>query len=86
MAAGPPWPLLNRGHSTKTSFTRTTQYARMSTDHRRYSIENRKQVIAEYALLHDLEIVRIYADEGRSSVHIKRREALKRRLIFQFHE
>jgi len=52
----------------------------MSTDHQRYSIENQKQAIAEYALLHDLEIVRTYADEGRSGLHIKRRDALKRLL------
>ena len=52
----------------------------MSTDHQRYSIENQKQVNAEYALLHDLEIVRTCADESRSGVHIKLREALKRLL------
>ncbi len=52
----------------------------MSTDHQRYSIENQKQAIAEYALLHDLQVVRTYADEGRSGVHIKRRDGLKKLL------
>jgi DNA invertase Pin-like site-specific DNA recombinase len=52
----------------------------MSTDHQRYSIENQKQVIAEYAFLHDFEVVQTYADEGKSGVHIKHRDALKRLL------
>lgn len=49
----------------------------MSTDHQRYSIENQKAVIAEYALFHGFKVVRTYADEGRSGVTIKHRDALQ---------
>jgi hypothetical protein len=40
------------------------QYVRMSTDYQRYSIENQAAVIATYAQLHHLLIVRTYRDEG----------------------
>lgn len=73
-------PFLWRRKPAASAFRRAAQYVRMSTDHQRYSIENQKQAIAEYAILHNLEIVRTYADEGRSGVHIKRREALKQLL------
>jgi DNA invertase Pin-like site-specific DNA recombinase len=38
----------------------------MSTDQQKYSIANQKQAIAEYAQVHDIDIIRTYADEGRS--------------------
>ena len=56
---------------------RAAQYVRMSTDYQRYSIENQKQAIAEYALSHDIEIVRTYADGGRSGLLLKGRYALQ---------
>lgn len=56
---------------------RAAQYVRMSTDHQRYSIENQKRAIAEYAARHEIEIVRTYADEGRSGLTLKGRDALK---------
>jgi DNA invertase Pin-like site-specific DNA recombinase len=56
---------------------RAAQYIRMSTDHQRYSIENQKVVIAEYAFIHGSKIVRACADEGRSGVTIKHRDALQ---------
>jgi DNA invertase Pin-like site-specific DNA recombinase len=57
---------------------RAAQYVRMSTDHQEYSIQGQKEAIAEYALNHDLQIVRTYADEHKSGLTIKRRPALKR--------
>ena len=45
---------------------RAAQYVRMSTDRQRYSIENQAAVIAAYAQLHDLSIVRTYRDEGEA--------------------
>jgi DNA invertase Pin-like site-specific DNA recombinase len=57
---------------------RAAQYVRMSTDHQRYSIQGQKKVIAEYAVLNNIEIVRTYADEHKSGLTIKRRPALKR--------
>lgn len=50
----------------------------MSTDHQRYSTENQSAAIREYAIRHGMEVVRTYADEGRSGLDIDGREALKR--------
>jgi DNA invertase Pin-like site-specific DNA recombinase len=49
----------------------------MSTDHQKYSTENQAEAIAEYAVRHGMEIVRTYADEGRSGLNIDGRDALK---------
>jgi DNA invertase Pin-like site-specific DNA recombinase len=56
--------------------TRAAQYVRMSTDYQRYSIENQAAVIAAYAQLHKLSIVRTYRDEGESGLTIKNRMGL----------
>lgn len=48
----------------------------MSTDHQRFSIENQAVVIAAYAQLHNLSIVRTYRDEGESGLTIKNRTGL----------
>ena len=55
---------------------RAAQYVRMSTDHQRYSIDNQVSAIASYAAQNNIEIVRTYADEGRSGVQLKGRLAL----------
>src|SRR6266404_5700909 len=55
---------------------RAAQYVRMSTDYQRYSIENQAAVIAAYAQLHDLSIVRTYRDEGESGLKLKNRGGL----------
>ena len=55
---------------------RAAQYVRMSTDYQQYSIENQAVVIATYAELQKLTIVRTYRDEGESgkiSVHASER-------------
>lgn len=65
-------------HSKKPVLRRAAQYVRMSTDHQRYSIANQQIVISEYAICHEMEVVRTYADEGRSGVTMKGRDALKR--------
>jgi len=49
----------------------------MSTDHQRYSTENQRETIGQYAVQHDMAIVRTYADEGKSGLHLEGREALK---------
>lgn len=56
---------------------KAAEYVRMSRDLQKYSIENQKQAIAEYAIRHDFTIVRTYADEGKSGVLIKGRDALQ---------
>lgn len=55
---------------------RAAQYVRMSTDHQRYSTENQAEAIQQYADAHGLEIVRTYADEGKSGLNIGGRSGL----------
>lgn len=54
------------------------EYVRMSTEHQQYSTENQSDVIQEYARKHNMEIVRTYADEGKSGLKLQGRDALKR--------
>jgi DNA invertase Pin-like site-specific DNA recombinase len=56
---------------------RAAQYVRMSSDHQRYSTENQRDAIAAYAVLHGMEIVETYADEGKSGLNIGGRDALR---------
>ena len=67
-----------RGEATKAAPTRAAQYVRMSTDHQRYSTENQAEIIAAYAARRNFEIVRTYADEGRSGLNIAGRDSLRR--------
>ncbi len=57
---------------------RAVEYVRMSTEHQQYSTENQRDKIREYAARRGLEIVRTYADEGKSGLRIAGREALQR--------
>ena len=57
---------------------RAVQYVRMSTEHQQYSTENQADAIRQYADRHGFEIVRTYADEGRSGLRLEGRDALKR--------
>jgi DNA invertase Pin-like site-specific DNA recombinase len=57
---------------------RAAEYVRMSTEHQRYSTENQSDVIRQYAARRDIEIVRTYADEGKSGLQLKGRGALMR--------
>lgn len=52
---------------------RAARYVRMSTDCQQYSIENQAAVIATYAALHKLTIVRTYRDEGESRLKLTNR-------------
>ena len=56
---------------------RAAQYVRMSTDHQRYSTANQQDEIAAYAARHGIEVVRTYADQGKSGLDIGGREALQ---------
>ena len=56
---------------------RAAQYVRMSTEHQQYSTENQADRILEYAATHGLEIVRTYADEGKSGLNIGGRAGLQ---------
>jgi DNA invertase Pin-like site-specific DNA recombinase len=57
---------------------RGAQYVRMSTDHQRYSTENQAAAIQQYAAQRGIEIVRTYADAGKSGLRLDGRDALKK--------
>ena len=57
---------------------RAAQYVRMSTEHQKYSTENQSEAIQNYAARRGIEIVRTYADEGKSGLSLGGRDALKR--------
>ena len=59
---------------------RAAQYIRMSTDQQIYSTANQIDAIATYADLYGFEVVRTYADEGRSGLQIRGRTALQQLL------
>ncbi len=56
---------------------RAVEYVRMSTEHQQYSTENQADKIREYAVHRGMEIVRTYADEGKSGLNIGGRAALQ---------
>jgi len=55
---------------------RAAQYVRMSTEHQQYSTNNQADKIREYADKRGIEIVRTYADDGKSGLSIEGRAAL----------
>lgn len=56
---------------------RAAQYVRMSTEHQQYSTDNQSASIAIYAEKRGFEIVKTYADEGKSGLTIGGRPALR---------
>ncbi len=56
---------------------RAAEYVRMSTDHQKYSTENQSDAIRHYAEARGIEIVRTYADAGKSGLKIEGRDALR---------
>jgi DNA invertase Pin-like site-specific DNA recombinase len=50
----------------------------MSTEHQRFSTLNQAAALASYAEIHNLALVKTYADEGRSGLTIKGRPGLRR--------
>ena len=57
---------------------KAAQYVRMSTEHQQYSTHNQADKIKEYADKRGIEIVKTYADEGKSGLSIGGRAALQR--------
>jgi hypothetical protein len=57
---------------------RAAEYVRTSTEHQKYSTENQADAIREYAARRGIEIVRTYADQGKSGLSLDGRDALKR--------
>src|SRR5471032_2338188 len=58
--------------------TPVAAYVRMSTEHQQYSTENQLDRIKEYAARRGMEIVRVFADEGKSGLSMKGRDSLRR--------
>jgi len=56
---------------------RAAEYVRMSTEHQRYSTTNQADVIRQYAARQGLQVVKTYADEGKSGLRLDGRDALK---------
>ncbi len=53
------------------------EYVRMSTEHQQYSTDNQREKIREYAVRRNIQIVKTYADEGKSGLRIDGRLALQ---------
>ena len=66
----PLFPLVNR----------VTQYMRMSTEQQQYSTDDQADKFIECAVRTGFEIVRTYADEGKSGLSIGGRDGLRRLL------
>lgn len=56
--------------------SRVAQYVRMSTEHQQYSTENQADIIRQYAVSRNMEIIETYADHGRSGLKITGRDGL----------
>lgn len=56
---------------------RAATYVRMSTEHQKYSTDNQIAAINRYAEQHHFEVVRTYADEGKSGLRLVGRDALQ---------
>ncbi len=67
-----------KDEKTPEALVRAAEYVRMSTEHQQYSTENQADKIREYAARRGIEIVRTYADEGKSGLRIDGRQALQR--------
>lgn len=57
---------------------RAAEYVRMSTEHQKYSTDNQAAAIRSYAAARNIDIVKTYADEGKSGLNIDGRAALQR--------
>jgi DNA invertase Pin-like site-specific DNA recombinase len=67
-----------REDTASTMSQRAAQYVRMSTEHQQYSTANQEDTIREYAARRGFEIVRTYADEGKSGLSVAGRASLQK--------
>ncbi|MDB5825767.1 MAG: serine recombinase [Herminiimonas sp.] len=73
-------PALPSPDTVEVAVDRTThaaEYVRMSTELQRYSVDNQQARIRIHAALRGLEVVKTYADEGKSGLHLHGRSALQ---------
>jgi DNA invertase Pin-like site-specific DNA recombinase len=67
----------DRGGEVSGKSARAAQYVRISTEHQKYSTENQEEALQQYAARRGIEIVRTYADQGKSGLSLDGRDALK---------
>jgi len=65
------------GSSIEQAEFRAAQYVRMSTEHQQYSTRNQAKIIEDYAEQRGIEIIKTYADDGKSGLSIGGRASLK---------
>src|SRR5436190_6589306 len=70
-------PVGEHGGVVPAVVARAAEYVRMSTEHQKYSTENQADAIRQYAARRGLEIVRTYADEGKSGLRLDGRNGLQ---------
>ncbi len=68
---------MNDQKSNDQTEIRAAEYVRMSTEHQKYSTENQADTIRQFAARRGYQIVRTYADEGRSGLNIGGRAGLQ---------
>ena len=71
-------PIPNGDNEAAAHRIRAAQYVRMSTEHQQFSTDNQQDTIREYAAQRGFEIVRTYADEGKSGLNVAGRKSLTR--------
>lgn len=71
------WNTTDGNHSEDRPPKRAAEYVRMSTEHQKYSTDNQAAEIRAYAERRGFEIVRTYADEGKSGLRIDGRSSLQ---------
>lgn len=60
---------------------KAAEYVRMSTEHQKYSTDNQSVGIRKYAASRGYDIVRTYADQGKSGLNIDGRSGLQQLLV-----
>lgn len=74
------WGTENDKNSSGQPKKRAAEYVRMSTDHQQYSTDNQAAAIRAYAERRGFDIVRTYADEGKSGLQIGGRDSFQQLL------
>lgn len=74
------WRSNNDNSSPDQPLIRAAEYVRMSTEHQKYSTDNQSAEIRRYAERRGFQIVRTYADEGKSGLRIDGRASLQQLL------
>jgi DNA invertase Pin-like site-specific DNA recombinase len=72
------WNKHENGPDETLTLIRAAEYVRMSTEHQKYSTENQAVEIRRYAERRGYEIVKTYADEGKSGLSLGGRKSLQR--------